>query len=174
MGFIDVLRRRGSAEVFERGGATTGRILETMLIESRRMRALIDKLIALARLDNPETRLNEVDVGDIVEGVVRALEAVDTQHRIALHRRPGMRAKVDESGLHEAVANVIENALKYAPQGAIDVGVDGDEKEVRIAVRDHGPGVPADEREHVFDRFYRGAQRGESEGFGLGLSTRDR
>jgi two-component system OmpR family sensor kinase len=174
MGFIDVLRRRGSGDIAERANASNAGILDTMLIESRRMRALIDRLIALARLDNADSRALDVDLGALAGQIGRALEPLDPDHRITLRIEENCVVRADEAELRDAIANVAENALKYAPKGPVEIVVQGERDDVRLTVTDGGPGIAADERARVFERFYRGEQRGTSEGFGLGLAIAKR
>ncbi len=170
MGFIDILRRRATAE-----NPASARIFETMLHESRRMRALIDKLISLARLENPERRaIGPVEVADVAEHVVDALEALQTQPRIALHAEHGLVVEADEYELHEAVSNLVDNALKYAPASPIDVTVRSEGADVLVEVIDRGPGLSDAEKARIFDRFYRGENRGDVEGSGLGLAIAKR
>jgi two-component system OmpR family sensor kinase len=166
MGFIDVLRRRGTSDP-----VASGRIFDTMQAESRRMRALIDKLIALARLENPQRRDSEpVEVAALAQRVVDALQALQDRPRIALHAERGLIVRGDEHELHEALSNLVENALKYAPGSPVDIDARADGSAVVLKVSDRGPGLSAQDREHIFDRFYRGENRGETEGFGLGLA----
>jgi two-component system OmpR family sensor kinase len=165
MGFIDVLRRRAGGE------PGSAKIYETMLAESRRMRALIDKLIVLARMENPQFReIGTVDVSEVAGTVVHALQALAPSRRIALEARPGALVRGSESELHEALSNLVENALKYAPESSVEVTVRADGEQVFVGVADHGPGIAPEDQARVFDRFYRGSNRGESEGFGLGLA----
>jgi two-component system OmpR family sensor kinase len=165
MGYIDVLSRRANADA-----ATTARIYETMRTEGRRMKTLIEKLIVLARLENPRDHApEEVDCGDLVRRVVRSFEALGTQSRIVSHIEQDVFAQAHENEVHEVVSNLIENALKYAPESLVDVFVRREEEQAIIEVVDRGPGLSAEDQEHVFDRFYRGKNRGTCEGFGLGL-----
>jgi signal transduction histidine kinase len=166
MGFLDVLRRRAGADP-----ATSTRIYDTMLHESRRMRTLIDKLISLARLENPQRReTGAVDVADVAEHVVDTLQALQTKPRIVLSAEHGTVVEGDEHELHEAISNLIDNALKYAPLSPIEVGVRNDGRTVVVDVADRGPGLSDDEQAHIFDRFYRGENRSGVEGSGLGLA----
>jgi signal transduction histidine kinase len=70
------------------------------------------------------------------------------------------------------LANLLDNALRYTPEGGrIDVAIDDDAGHAVLSVADTGPGIPAGDRERVFDRFHRGAQAGaHPNGSGLGLS----
>jgi len=166
MGFIDVLRRRGTGDA-----VSSARIFDTMLAESRRMRGLIDKLIALARLENPQRREPEpVEVGALAQRVVDALQVLQSNPRVSLRAERGLVVRGDEHELHEALANLVENALKYAPQSPVEIDAHAEGDRVVLEVSDRGPGLSSEDRKHIFDRFYRGANRGETEGFGLGLA----
>jgi len=166
MGFIDVLRRRGTADA-----VSSARIFDTMQAESRRMRGLIDKLIALARLENPQRREPEhVEIGAVAQRVVDALQALQSSPRVSLHAEDNLVVRADEHELHEALANLVENALKYAPHSPVEIDARAEGDRVVLEVSDRGPGLSDEDRSHIFDRFYRGANRGETEGFGLGLA----
>ena len=81
-------------------------------------------------------------------------------------------ARVDKDFLQEVMNNLIENAIKYTPSGQITVYVQADDYNVRIVVQDTGIGVPADEIEHIFQKFYRvdNSDTREIGGTGLGLA----
>jgi two-component system OmpR family sensor kinase len=168
MGFVDVLRKRATTD------AST-KIFDTMLAESRRMKALIDKLIVLARLENTSERaLETFDLGEVAQHVVSALQALDTRPRIALAVGSGAVVRGEASDVHDALSNLVENALKYAPDSPIDVAVRSDGDFAIVDVIDRGPGIPIEEQEQVFSRFYRGRDRVDAEGFGLGLAIAKR
>ncbi len=170
MGFIDVLRRRAAGDP-----ALSTKIFDTMLFESRRMKALIDKLILLARLENARaTERMTVDLGELAEHVVTGLRALERAPAIALETEAGSFVRGDENELHDALSNLVENAIKYAPGAPVRVRVRRDGEAAIVDVIDRGPGIALADRPHVFDRFYRGADRGESEGFGLGLAIAKR
>jgi signal transduction histidine kinase len=170
MGFIDVLRRRNSSDP-----VMTARIYETMHAESRRMKVLVEKLIVLARLENVTESASEfVDLKALAERVVTSLSSLETPSRIALRADPGVVVSASETELYDAVRNLVENAVKYAPASPIQVNVRADGSRAIVDVIDHGPGLGSEEQQHVFDRFYRGSSRGETEGFGLGLAIAKR
>jgi two-component system OmpR family sensor kinase len=177
MGFIDVLRRRSVAEAALKPGETAmpSKIYDTMLAESRRMKALIEKLIVLARLENVREREFEtVDLGDVAAHVVSALQALERRPRIALRAEGGAVVRGDAAELHDAVSNLVENALKYAPDSPVEVSVRTEGDSAAVDVVDRGPGIPYDEQEQIFTRFYRGREHGDAEGFGLGLAIAKR
>jgi signal transduction histidine kinase len=170
MGFIDVLRRRNASDP-----VMTARIYDTMQVESRRMKVLVDKLIVLARLENvTESASEPVDLRALAERVVTSLSSLETPSRIALRADPDVVVSVSENELADAVRNLVENAIKYAPTSPIEVDVRGEGERAIVEVTDHGPGLGSEEQQHVFDRFYRGSSRGETEGFGLGLAIAKR
>ncbi len=168
MGYLDVLRRRAQNEP-----TASLHIYDTMLAESRRMRALIDKLIVLARLEHPQAaqrELETVDLAEVAARVATSLEARAAGRPIALHRASDALVRGDEAELYDAVSNLAENALKYAPGSTVEIDVHTEAADVVLAVSDHGPGIGPAEQERIFDRFYRGAERADSDGFGLGLA----
>jgi two-component system OmpR family sensor kinase len=170
-GFIDVLWRR-------LGGAENGmspRIYETMRSESRRMQTLIDKLVELARLENVEAvDAQPVDIADLCTQICATLETVYPERPLELRveARPIVAGSVSE--LREAVANLVENALKYAAPSAVRVRVAQRAALAVVEVSDRGPGIGCEEQQRIFDRFYRGENRGETQGFGLGLAIAKR
>ncbi len=166
MGYIDVLDR----------GAVTDReltknILATMGQESRRMRALIDKLILLARLDRKEAQ-ETIETIDLAELAGRVVEKYGPLAPCGLRfeRNGSAWAVGDSQQIEEAISNIVDNAIKYAPNGPIDVRVEAEDGHVAVAIKDRGPGMTAEEQAHAFDRFYRGERRFEVEGSGLGLA----
>jgi two-component system OmpR family sensor kinase len=166
MGYIDVLRR---GAVADRELTTT--ILDTMGGESRRMRTLIDKLIFLARLDRERASqvVEMIDVAEIATKVVEKFAPL-APNGLRLERDGAAWAVGDPVDIHEAISNIVDNALKYAPNAPIDVRVQHDEGHVEVAIKDRGPGMTSEEQVHAFDRFYRGERRFEIEGSGLGLA----
>jgi two-component system OmpR family sensor kinase len=169
LGYLDVLKRRGENE-------RSNRIYETMTIEGHRMRTLIDNLILLARLDSEAARviepfdLSELLRRDIVEARRIIAPAIDFTLDLAVDAV----VIADRTEIYEAIGNVVDNALKYAPGSPIAIRVRPAGTMVQIDVEDRGPGVAEGDRASIFDRFYRGEKRGEIEGSGLGLAIAKR
>jgi two-component system OmpR family sensor kinase len=169
-GFIDVLARGGDddPEIRERA-------LRTLKTETHRMRRLVERLMALARLERPErTNVETVDVVEIARDAAAQVGAA--RRRDVEVRAGGANALVlgDPGELHEAIGNLVDNALKYGAGSPVTVDVSGDGEHVLVAVRDHGPGIPAREQPHVFERFFRGQDVSDVEGTGLGLAIVER
>ena len=169
MGYIDVLQK-GAV----RDPQLSARIFETMTSESRRMRRSIDKLIVLARLERPVApAAKTIDLAEVAGKVVESYKPLVEASRIRLEAQPGSLVCADESELHEAIANLLENALKYAPASPVDVSVSPSDGSVIMRVADKGPGLTPEEQARIFDRFYRGADR-DVDGSGLGLAIAKR
>nr|WP_246504965.1 ATP-binding protein [Microvirga antarctica] len=155
--------------------------LEANIEESDNLIRIFNALLMIARLEagNAREGLSDFDAAEAVRDVAELYEAladeagislvVDVQDDLPLH---GSREL-----LGQAVANLLDNALKYgAPTGPdalaepITVTALRDKGEVRIVVADRGPGIPEDERAHVLERFVRLESARSRPGFGLGLS----
>ena len=132
----------------------------------------------IAELD---TLIDEILLSSRLESMSR-LERNEPVDLLALAAEEAARYDIEASGepvtvngdrilLRRVVRNLLENAQRYAGDGAIDISVHGENGRAILDVRDHGPGVPADERERIFEPFYRmAASRETGRGAGLGLA----
>jgi signal transduction histidine kinase len=115
----------------------------------------------------------EIDFSQIVNDVAEAYapSIQDEGKQLILSVAPGSSLVGDRELLTQLVANLLENAIRHTPTGTkIEVSVGAHEGDVVLAVADDGPGVPAEARERLFDRFYRLERSRTSPGSGLGLS----
>jgi signal transduction histidine kinase len=169
-GYIDVLRRGAIEEP-----KIARQILSTMSLEKEHMRGMIDRLMRLARLDSEALpRIEEIDVGEFLRAQCEAARRLDDRRVIDYTIEGVETIEADRSELAEAVWNIVENALKYAPDAPIHLGAFRNNGHTVITVRDEGPGMAESERVHAFERFYRGDARGEITGTGLGLAIAKR
>ncbi len=144
--------------------------------ETDRLTHLIDSLLTASKLQAEGIRLSTVDAVDMVrlaERVVEGFRTQTTKHQLVLGFPPDMPlVRGDEARLRQVLDNLIGNAIKYSPDGG-QVKISGgyDPQVVTISVSDEGVGIPADEQEHVFERFYRvdDALSRQTQGTGLGL-----
>ena len=156
---------------------TRERLTGRLTAETDRVERIIDDLLELSRLEDPESfRLEEVPIDQIVT------EAVDQVHTFAFQRRvelsvSGLPTTVIISGDHRqlvrALANLIDNAVRYSEQdSSVLVSVSELGGTVHIAVRDEAEGIPRAELERIFERFYRvdRARSRATGGTGLGLA----
>jgi signal transduction histidine kinase len=166
-GYVDVLRRGGFDDVEQRRNA-----FAALATEIKRMRALVERLMTLARLDRGlevQAEPEVVDVGAIIKQAVESF-AVIAEAPIAFELSSEALVLGAPDDVYEAVANLIENALKYGEGTPVAVSVVSSGGRLAVRVRDGGPGIALDDRERIFERFYRGAERGAVAGSGLGLS----
>jgi two-component system sensor histidine kinase KdpD len=147
-------------------------LLETILAASDRLDHLVGNLLDLSRLQagaaEPEQRL--VDFDELVAGALEELGAEGARIDVSLpDDLPPI--SVDPHQIQRAIVNLLENALKYSPPGEpVRVLGGRGHDEVLLRVIDHGPGVPAADRERIFQPFDRGGRTGDSPGAGLGLA----
>ena len=147
--------------------------LSLLTAELRRFRRMVDDLLEISRVDTgaAELSLDEVEVGELM----RQAAATAGANAVPLDIDPsvaGLRLWVDKRRIERVLANLVANANQYAG-GVSRLAVEPAPGGVRLVVADHGPGVPAGERDRIFERFYRGqsaGSRGATEGSGLGLS----
>jgi signal transduction histidine kinase len=169
-GYIDVLRRGAVTEP-----TIARQILATMSIEKEHMRGLIDRLMRLARLDSETPpRMETIDLAELLRNQCDAARRLDESREIDYSVEGADAVMGDRTELGEALWNVVENALKYAPEAPIHLRAVRNNGHTTISVRDEGPGMTEAERLHAFERFYRGDQRGEMAGSGLGLAIAKR
>jgi two-component system, OmpR family, sensor kinase len=151
-------------------------IAESALRSSRRMRRLVADLLLLARADAGRVARREpVNAGAVVREAAGEAAPLARGHGLTVDVQPGAQLVVEAPGdeLHRLVLNLVQNALVHTPPGtAVDVRAQRDGDLVAIEVSDEGPGIPAELRARIFDRFVRGnGDRGRAgSGSGLGLS----
>jgi two-component system OmpR family sensor kinase len=168
---------RGYAELFRMGAARepedVAKAMRRIEDEAARMGVLVEDLLTLARLDEMrEAEHGAVDLAVLARDAVDDARATDPGREIELHAQPAA-VTGDADQLRQVLANLLRNALIHTPAGTpIEVSVDRDNGAVRLEVRDHGPGLPTDDTDALFERFWRaegGRQRGK-DGAGLGLA----
>ena len=135
---------------------------------------LVEGLLTLARLDAASEREPPapVDLGALVSTAMADAQALAYTRRIALDGRVEAAVVIDgyAAQLRSLVDNLIDNALHYTPEGGqVWVELAPRRRAIGLCVRDNGPGIPATERERIFDRFYR-VPGTEAQGSGLGLA----
>ena len=150
--------------------------------ESERLENMLEQVLrfASASAGHAIRDREPVAVENLIEEGLRSSRATVSGSGWNIERRiePGLPLVLaDEVALRHALQNLIDNAIKYGTEGNTWIGVyasavSGDGPAVEIRVADHGPGIPADEQEHIFDPFFRGrrAIQDQVHGTGLGLN----
>lgn len=148
-----------------------------LLKESKRLSALVQDIIELSRLQSTDvvSQSQLVDINTLVaESVDRnRLTAEDKNIQLQVGGNATRPAYGDRELLGTAVRNIIENAIRYSPENTkVGIGVSTRDNLIRISVKDQGPGIPDDEQDRIFERFYRvdPARSRQTGGTGLGLS----
>lgn len=135
---------------------------------------LVRQLLTLARLDpgGPSGPRESIALGALVRRVVEELEPMAAARRIAIDLQLDEHITItgNLAEITVLVRNLVENAIKYSPTGGtVEVGVSGPDGAAELRVTDSGPGIPAAERDRVFERFYR-VPGTAAPGSGLGLA----
>ena len=159
---IEILQQQGA----QMSPAEQSRLLGDAVEQIEDLTHLVNDLIDLARGDEPYGETEDVRLDLLVEEVVGRARRTASPSLLRMDLEPTIVSGVP-SRLERAVSNLIDNAVKYSPSGeAVEIHLRGD----ALTVRDHGPGISAQDHPHVFDRFYRGAEARGRPGSGLGLA----
>jgi signal transduction histidine kinase/ActR/RegA family two-component response regulator len=155
------------------------RYLEMALRGAKRLDAMINDLLDLARIDSGVAKLKarREDLRQLVTAFVETAEpyaASQGRHLDVVVTNEPCFIDGDRDKLDRVFSNLVANALKFSPSGTtVRLSVEADENEVRVAVEDEGPGVPPNDRDRIFARFDRGAKevRRRVQGAGIGLAV---
>jgi heavy metal sensor kinase len=151
--------------------------LQSMLEEAQRLTELTEALLTLARAESGHTKLQlePVDLAEVAREVACSLDvlASDKKQHLEIRSDRVVAARADRTLLRQALMNVVHNAIRYSPPGTgITVQLSRNDREAVAEIIDQGPGINAENRSKVFDRFFRadpGRSRNEG-GHGLGLA----
>lgn len=149
--------------------------LRTMLSQIDRLGRLVERLLDLSRLESGASPL-ETRVFDLSVSIAQAVQEAQfhqTGVKVLCVVPPGLKAFGDPERIHQVIANLLENAIRYSPAGgSVEVNAEESPNYVLIEVSDEGQGVPVGDESRVFERFYRSdASRSSNEGgIGLGLA----
>jgi two-component system sensor histidine kinase ChvG len=165
---------RGAAELLREGAAddpgARGRFLTNIELDAERLDRLVTRLLELSRIDSSQAAMQPFDVGSMIARVVDRTHSPEQPVEVEW-RTPLRKFRGREEDIERAVTNLVENALRFSPEGQpvrVLIGAPHDGRELYIAVRDRGPGVPAAIRDKIFDRFF--TTDADRNGTGLGLA----
>ncbi len=137
-----------------------------------RLRDVADRLLDVTQAQRGvAVQTRDAELGAIVRAAVErfAGELAASAMEVRIEQAELVHGTWDVVHVDTIVSNLLSNAMKYATGKPIVVGVIRDDDEVRVRVRDHGPGIPPDERARIFERFARGRAAGMARGLGIGL-----
>ena len=150
-------------------------IIGSMLEEVDRLAVLVDRLLTLSRAETGEAKLSiePIALRELADSVVAdlAVLAEEKSQQVVVEAHGSPRGLGDRMMVRQALINLVDNAIKFAPaDSAIIIRVAEAKDRAIVDVIDRGPGIPAAARDQIFNRFFRASSGTETSGTGLGLS----
>lgn len=161
----------------DRGGtdATSARsTLQRIAEQSVKLGRLVNELLDVSRIESGRLHLEvtRVNLGRLVGDQVADVRQRERGHVFELLAPTELWVEADALRLEQVINNLLDNAVKYGgAERPIEVELTSEDGAARLSVRDHGPGVPREERPRLFDRFFQGQVTSDRGGLGLGLSV---
>jgi len=158
---------------------TANQFCSIIQTQAQRLNRLIDDILNISRIESGLIKINKqpLSVAILLIDAVRMIDSYAAEKNITLHTQAPVihdQALADKDMITQVIINLLSNAVKYTPSGGhIHAGVEVDETEeiVRVTVRDTGVGIPPEDIDHVFDKFYRVEKnKKQARGTGLGLN----
>jgi signal transduction histidine kinase len=172
IGFLELLRDGVAGEVNEK----QHHFLEIVDRNCHRLNDLVDDILFMSRVDSGRLRLERASVeftqlvADRVESIGPAAEQKGVEVQLRMDG-PALSLRADQSRLAQVLDNLLSNAVKFTPEGGnVVVGVSSSHETAHLEVSDTGVGIPEDEAERLFERFFRASTAKDVSGTGLGLS----
>jgi two-component system sensor histidine kinase KdpD len=171
IGTVSSLRRY--ADKYD--AADRDELLATLESEAERLNRFVSNLLDMTKLESGmiDMKLDLADVAEIIGAALERTASVLARHQIKVSLAPDLpMLRLDPTLFEQVLFNLLDNAAKYAPAGSrIDLRAGRDGDVVAVQVMDEGPGIPPDDLERIFDKFYRvQAQDRRRAGTGLGLA----
>jgi signal transduction histidine kinase len=170
-GYAQLLRARDSAKPVQLGSSE--RALAVIERQSLKLGRLIEQLLNVSRIATGKLQIysQASDIPALVRTAIDGLHATGDTHVLVQHGPEHLIADVDPLRIEQVIVNLLDNAAKYSPPDSrIDVLLEPiGEMRFQLVVQDHGSGIPADKRSHIFDRFYQAHAELHGSGMGLGL-----
>jgi signal transduction histidine kinase/sensor domain CHASE-containing protein len=173
LGFAGILLQEGAGPLT----AEQRKQLEMVRRSGRQLLSLVNDVLDLARVESGRIEVvqEEFDAGAFAVASVEEVRPLALEKAIALTAtvpREPVLVTTDRERLHRIVLNLLSNAVKFTESGEVELAVHGSETTVEFVVRDTGPGIPAAEREMIFEPFHQlpSASAAKSPGSGLGLA----
>ncbi len=170
-GNIELLRR---TSLCEEDAAESLRMIEA---ESLRMTRLLDELLSLARLEGASRHFQPLEARTLMDEIAGRARALENSTTVTVDGPSGLWVSGDPDLLEQALLNIVRNALVHMePGGHLALACSAVGNRVFLSVTDDGPGIPPDDLDRIFDRFFRtsGPRPDDSGGAGLGLAITSR
>ena len=163
---------RANAQLMRRRARYSERAVDAIVAQADRLGRLIDDLLLASQIeaDRLELRVADTDLAAEARAAAEAARAERTSLRAEVPPEP-LVVLADQQRLRQVLANLLTNAIKYSPDGSeVVLRVTRADGEARMAVIDHGVGIPPEALPHLFDRFFRAeGAAARAQGLGLGL-----
>jgi heavy metal sensor kinase len=157
--------------------ASVRETIYSLIEETENLSKIVQCLLSLSRLDAGSAQMEcvRLNLGDLVSAITDQMVPLADEKHVLLSSQAQGRVEVDGDRvrLKQVVVNLLDNAIKYTPEGGtVTVGVNVSDRQAQLEISDSGPGIPANDLPHVFERFFRAdrVRLGTIEGAGLGLS----
>jgi len=141
--------------------------------QAQNLSHLVTQLLEMSRLDADRLSLEcqDENVTDLVQRAVDQAQTLTDRHQLLLTAAPDVHAMVDAFRFEQVITNLLDNAMKYSPDGGtIEVNLSQPAPDrVKLTVRDHGIGIPRGQEATIFERFFQGHRNSHRSGLGLGL-----
>lgn len=169
----------GSVEILQKEGVqnkeTFDEFMGILLKESYRMQNIIEDILELSRLEQPQVNLSPrpIDINSLVKDTVELFEPLAKDKRLSLfyQSKVSHELMLDYTTVKTILNNLVSNAIKYSNSGVISIKISSDEKNFMLKVQDEGLGISKDDIPLIFDRFFQvDRSRSKKLGTGLGLS----
>ncbi len=142
--------------------------------EARRMSALVNNLLEMARIQSGDVKLNRqwLPFEEVVGSALQSAQAALTRHRVEIALSPNLPlVEFDATLIERVLYNLLENAAKYTPEGTVvKLTAEVSGRDLLVTVSDNGPGVPRGQEDLIFEKFTRGTREPTTPGVGLGLA----
>ena len=153
-----------------------GRSLRIIDQEARRLTFLVESILSFSALDREDVVPTQTDVAAEIDEIITGFAPLASTRNVSLEPRleRGLVANVDRSAMRQMLLNLLDNAVRYGPDGqVVKVITESNNGTWRLIVEDQGKGIPAKERERIFEPYYRMDRdaRGEKGGSGIGLAV---
>ncbi|MGM0442474.1 MAG: ATP-binding protein [Elusimicrobiota bacterium] len=154
----------------------TRKYLKIIVSEGNRLAYLVDEFLDISRIESGEFSINPdtFDLQEFLEEIVEIQRSQsDIKIRLNINDKENIKVKWDMNAVKQIILNILDNARRYSPdEKSVDINTDISDNEVKIKIRDYGPGVPEKDIDKIFDKFYRAHDKinARNKGTGLGLS----
>lgn len=149
------------------------KVIQPCLEEIRRFENLTNDLIDISNIDAGRLSLDpeKINLKEVVSNVLSRFEfeLTSKKYELVFKRMEDVSGQWDQLRIEQVIINLLNNAIKYGGQKPIEVSVYKDRGDAVFSIRDHGPGVTAEEKERIFNKFERASSTKHFGGFGIGL-----